>query len=44
MKTNHQKKSNETIIMETHDFSLEVHVFADMLVLVVLTNTWWFSD
>jgi hypothetical protein len=27
----------------THDFSPDVHMLADMLVPVVLTNTWWFD-
>jgi hypothetical protein len=43
MKTNHQEKSNESITMETHDFSPEVYVLAGTLVPVVLTNTWWFD-
>jgi len=42
MKSNHRDKSNETNIMETQDFSLEVHVLAGMVVSVVSTNTWWF--
>jgi hypothetical protein len=31
MKTNHQEKSKESITMETHDFSPEVHVLAGTL-------------
>jgi hypothetical protein len=31
MKTNHQKKSKESITVETHDFSPEVHVLAGTL-------------
>jgi hypothetical protein len=30
--------------METHDFSLEVHVLADTLVPVVSTYTSWFGS
>jgi hypothetical protein len=43
MKTNHREKSNESITMETHDFSPEVHVLGGTLVSIVLTNTWWFG-
>jgi hypothetical protein len=31
------------ITHETQDFSPEIHVLTGILVLVVLTNTWWFS-
>jgi hypothetical protein len=31
------------ITQETQDFSSEVLVLADTLVLVVSTNTWWFG-
>jgi hypothetical protein len=43
MNTNHRKKSNESITMETNDFSPEVHVLAGTLIPIVLTDTWWFS-
>jgi hypothetical protein len=31
------------ITQETQDFSSDIHVLADTLVPVVLTNTWWFG-
>jgi hypothetical protein len=40
MKTNHWEKSKESITMETHDFSPEVHVLAGTLVPVASTNNW----
>jgi hypothetical protein len=43
MNTYHWEKSNESITMETHDFSPEVHVLAGMLVFVVSTYTSWFG-
>ena len=36
---NHQENTKG---QETTNFSSEVHVLAGMLVLIVLTNTWWF--
>jgi len=39
MESNHGDKSNETTTIETHDFSLEVHVLASTLVTIVSTNT-----
>jgi hypothetical protein len=44
MKTNHREKSKESITMEIHDFSPEVHVLIGTLVPVVSTNTWWFGS